>query len=272
YGQPDTVAALSVSDVLEYHERWLRQPGVLLVAGDLDRLDLPALGGIAFAGTGEPAVRERGLVGAELATARRILLLDRPGSVQSTLRLGHLGPHRAHPDHVPVLLAGTVIGGAFTSRLNHLLREVRGYTYGVRGEFLFSRRFGRFTVRAAVHTEVTAAALVDAVAELTRTRAEGVTEEEVAVARSWRAGQLSVENQTTSALIGVLASIVVHGLPDDYVPRQRARLLAATAADVSPAAANHLRPDDLVLVVEGDAARIRADLVATGLGEVVDLA
>ena len=61
--------------------------------------------------------------------------MDRPGSVQSTLRLGHPAPHRAHPDYVPMTLAATVLGGAFTSRLNHLIREVRGYTYGIRGDF-----------------------------------------------------------------------------------------------------------------------------------------
>ncbi|GGJ93247.1 peptidase M16 [Pilimelia anulata] len=271
HGDPTTAAALAVEDVLDHHRTWLHQPGVLLVAGDLDRLDLQALGAVAFAGTAGAVPQTSGLIGSELASGRRILLVDRPDSVQSTLRLGHLGPHRAHPDHVPVQLAGTVLGGAFTSRLNHLLREVRGYTYGVRGEFATSRRFGRFTVRGSVQTAATAPALVDAVGEIVRTRTEGVTEDEVAVARSWRAGQLSVELQTVSSIAGVLSSIVVHGLPDDHVVRQREKLLAATAADVSPAAATHLRPDDLVLVVEGDAARIRADLVATGLGEVVDV-
>ncbi|GGK38687.1 peptidase M16 [Pilimelia terevasa] len=271
HGDPRSAAALPVAEVRAYHERWFRQPGVLLVVGDLDRLDLEALGAVAFAGTGAPVPAETGLIGAELASTRRILLIDRPDAVQSTLRLGHLGPHRAHPDHVAVQLAGTVLGGSFTSRLNHLLREVRGFTYGVRGEFAASRRFGRFTVRAAVRADATAAALTDAVGEVVRIRAEGVTEDEVAVARSWRAGQLSVESQTTGAIARLLSSIVVHGLPDDFVVRQRERYLAATPGEVAPAAATHLRPDDLVLVVEGDAARIRADLAGTGLGEIVDV-
>jgi predicted Zn-dependent peptidase len=272
HGDPESVARLTVEDVTGFHDRWLAAPGVLLVAGDLNRLDLDELAGAAFAGAGTPVERETGPVPTVPAAGRRILLVDRPGSVQSTLRLGHSGPPRAHPDHVPVSLAGTVLGGAFTSRLNHLIREVRGYTYGIRAEFASARRFGRFTVSSAVQTAVTAPALVDTVAEITRTRAVGVTDEELAVARTWRAGQLSVDMQTPGAIARALGTLVLHDLPDDYHATLRADLLAASAADVSRAAATHLRPDDLVLVVEGDAAAIRAELAAAGLGELVDAA
>ncbi len=269
-GDPASVGAVTVDDVFGFHAAWLTRPGTLLVAGDLDRIDLDALGAAAFAGSaGAPPV-----LGAPMEVAvrdaRRILLVDRPGSVQSTLRLGHAAPHRAHPDYVPMTLAGTVLGGAFTSRLNHLIREVRGYTYGIRSDFGLSRRFGRFVVSSGVQTGVTAPALVDAVGEISRTQADGVTEAELAVARAWRAGQLSVELQSPRAIANALATLVVYGLPDDYHATLRAKMLSATEAEVSAAAAAHLRPDGLTLVVEGDAAVIRDDLVATGLGEVVD--
>jgi predicted Zn-dependent peptidase len=201
---------------------------------------------------------------------RRIVLVDRPAAVQSTLRLGHAAPHRSHADYVPMLLAATVLGGAFTSRLNHLIREVRGYTYGIRSTFDQSRRFGQFVVRASVQTGVTAPAVIDTVGEIARTHADGVTDEELAVARAWRAGQLSVDLQTPAAIAGALATLVVHGLPDDYHTTLRAALLAADVDTVSAAAAQHMHPAGLTLVVEGDAAAIRDELAASGLGEVVD--
>ncbi|HEX2774078.1 MAG TPA: pitrilysin family protein [Micromonosporaceae bacterium] len=269
-GDPASVSSVTVDDVTGYHADWLTRPGTLLVVGDLDRIDLAQLGAVAFSGAaGEPV--EPGIpLDVAMRTDRRILLVDRPGSVQSTLRLGHTAPHRAHPDYVPMRLAGTVLGGAFTSRLNHLLREVRGYTYGVRADFGLSRRFGRFVTSAGVQTEVTAPALVDAVAEIARTQAEGVPEEELAVARAWRAGQLSVELQTPGAIANALATVVTYGFPDDYHARLREQLLSADAAEVSAAATAYLRPRGLTLVVEGDAAAIRDDLAATGLGEVVN--
>ncbi len=272
HGDPASVAAVTADDVVAFHAAWLTRPGVLLVAGDLDRLDLDELGAAAFAGTSGAAAEQSGPLDVPVRDARRVILVDRPGSVQSTLRLGHRGPHRAHPDYVPITLAATVLGGAFTSRLNHLIREVRGYTYGIRGDFAMTRRFGRFGVSAAVQTAVTVPALADTVGEISRMRLEGVTEGELEVARTWRAGQLSVEMQTPGAIAGALATLVVHGLPDDYHATLRERLLAATVDEVSAAAAAHLYPTGLTLVVEGDAAVIRDDLVTSGIGEVVDAA
>ena len=269
HGDPASVAAVTVEDVVAFQSR-LRRPGVLLVAGDLDTLDLAALGEAAFAGTeGEPPTDEAPL-GVPIPDRRRVLLVDRPGSVQSTLRIGHRAPERATPDYVPMTLAATVLGGAFTSRLNHLIREVKGYTYGIRGSYAMSRRFGRFEVAAGVQTAVTVPAIVDTLGEITRTHRTGVTEDELAVARSWRAGQLSVEMQTPGSIVGALSNLVLHGLPDDYYPALRREYLAATVEEVSAAAARHLHPDGLTLVVEGDAAAIRDELVEAGIGDVVD--
>jgi zinc protease len=262
HGDPDSVAGVSVEDVTEYHRSWLTRAGTLLVAGDLERLDLDALAAAAFAGAAAQPEPVTAPVPATVRAQQRIILVDRPGSVQSVLRLGHTAPHRAHPDYVPIRLAGTIVGGAFTSRLNHLIREVRGYSYGMRAEFGMARRFGRFTVSASVQTAVTAPALADTIAEITRTQADGVTDEELAVARTWRAGQLTVDMQTPSAIAEALATLVVHGLPDDYHATLRARLLDATTDEVSAAARMHLRPAALTLVVEGDAAAVRDDLAA----------
>jgi zinc protease len=267
HGDPDSVAGVSVEDVTEYHRSWLTRAGTLLVAGDLERLDLDALAATAFAGAAAQPEPVTAPVPATVRAQQRIILVDRPGSVQSVLRLGHTAPHRAHPDYVPIRLAGSVLGGAFTSRLNHLIREVRGYTYGMRAEYNMARRFGRFTASASVQNAVTAPALVDTVAEITRTQAEGVTEEELAVSRTWRAGQLTVDMQTPSSIADALATLVVHGLPDDYHATLRQQLLDASAAEVSAAAQAYLRPEALTLVVEGDAAAIREALDATGLGE-----
>ncbi len=262
HGDPGSVATVGVDDVEAYHASWLNQPGTLLVAADLDRVEIGSLAEIAFAGAGDQPAPAGAAIAPALPARQRIILVDRPGSVQSVLRLGHAAPHRAHPDYVPIRLASTVLGGAFTSRLNHLIREVRGYAYGMWAEFGMARRFGRLTVSASVQTAVTAPALVDTVAEIARTQFGGVTEEELAVARTWRAGQLTVNMQAPAALADALATLVVHGLPDDYHATLRTKFLDATAEEVSAAALAYLRPEALSLVVEGDAAAIREELAA----------
>ncbi len=264
HGDPASVAAVTVDDVLAFHEQWMLRPGVLLVAGDLDGLDLAELAEAAFAGTTGQALSLDAPLGLTIPSARRVILVDRPGSVQSTLRIGHRAPERATPDYVPMTLAATVLGGAFTSRLNHLIREVKGYTYGIRGSYAMTRRAGRFEVAAGVQTAVTGPAIKDTLGEIRRTQDEGVTEAELAVARSWRAGQLSVEMQTPGAIAGALASLVVHGLPDDYYETLRREYLEATVETVSAAAARHLAVDGLTLVVEGDGEKIREELAEFG--------
>lgn len=262
HGDPDSVAAVETADVVGFHRDWFGQRGTLLVAGELDQIDLDVLADAVFAGAGAPVSATGDPLPVVTRPDQRIILVDRPGSVQSALRLGHAAPHRAHPDYVPMTLAATVLGGAFTSRLNHLIREVRGYTYGIRSTFDQSRRFGRLVVSTAVQTGVTAPALVDTIGEISRTHADGVTEDELAVARAWRAGQLSVELQTPGAITSALATLVVYGLPDDYHATLRAALLDATVDEVSAAAAQHLHPGGLSVVVEGDAAVIRNELPA----------
>lgn len=270
HGDPASVAAVTEDDVLAFHKTWMLRPGVLLVAGDLSTLDLTALGEAAFAGTtGEPLPAQAPL-GVPVRDRRRIILVDRPGSVQSTLRIGHRSPERATPDYVPMTLAATVLGGAFTSRLNHLIREVKGYTYGIRGSYAMTRRFGRFEVAAGVQTAVTVPAIADTIGEITRTQLDGVTADELAVARAWRAGQLSVEMQTPGAIVGALSTLVVHGLPDDYYETLRRDYLETSLEQVSAAAAAHLQPNGLTLVIEGDASAIRDELAAADLGEIVD--
>ncbi|MFF5080823.1 M16 family metallopeptidase [Actinoplanes sp. NPDC000266] len=270
HGDPTSVAAVTVDDVLAFHQSWMRRPGVLLVAGDLDTLDLAALGEAAFSGTEGDPLPVEGPLDFSVRDHRRILLVDRPGSVQSTLRIGHRSPERATPDYVQMTLAATILGGAFTSRLNHLIREVKGYTYGIRGSYAMSRRFGRFEVAAGVQTAVTVPAIVDTLGEIDRTQRDGVTEDELAVARSWRAGQLSVEMQTPGSIVGALSTLVLYGLPDDYYPQLRRNYLETPLAEVSAAAGRHLHPEGLTLVVEGDAAIIRDELVAAAIGEIVD--
>jgi zinc protease len=270
HGDPASVAAVTVEDVLDFHRSWMLRPGVLLVAGDLENLDLAALGEAAFAGTSGDPLEVAGPLDVPVRDGRKLILVDRPGSVQSTLRIGHRAPERATPDYVPITLAATVLGGAFTSRLNHLIREVKGYTYGIRGAYAMTRRFGRFEVAAGVQTAVTVPAIIDTIGEIARTQLDGVTEGELEVARSWRAGQLSVDMQTPGSIVGALGTLVVHGLPDDYYATLRRQYLETTLEQVSAAAAEHLHPKGLTLVIEGDAAVIRDELNAAGLGDVVD--
>jgi len=169
---------------------------------------------------------------------------------------------------VPMTTMALSLGGMFSSRLMYRLREDKGYTYGAYGGYECRRHGGVFIARAAVHTEVTAPALADLVAEIRLMHDEGVQEEELDLARRYRSGIFPINFAGSPAVAAGLSDLIVHGFPDDHFDRLRAQIEATTADQVTAAARDRLRPDDLVTVVVGDASVVAASLGEIGLGPV----
>jgi len=274
YSRPDggtaaTVSALGPDDVRRFQaERFGPGTATAIVVGDLSDIDVDAVGATLFEGwlssatpAATPQVKAR-------ATHRRIVVVDRPGSVQSMLYAGHDGPARSTPDYVPMTTMALVLGGMFNSRLNYRLREDKGYSYGAFGSFDSRRHGGTFAARSAVQTEVTAPALVDAVGEIVAMHDDGVRPDELEQARSYRAGVFPISFAGPGPVAAGLGDLVTHDFPDDHFDRLRQQVLDVSVDEVNAAAATRLRPDDLVCVVVGDAATVVPDLERTGLGPV----
>lgn len=268
-GNPETAAALDAEAVRAFHATWLRHAGTLLIAGDLDHLDVEALGRTIFGDF--PASGQSGEAApVPVSAPKRLAVADRPGAVQSTLRIGHPAPTRAKvADHgidiVALRLGSTILGGSFTSRLNHELREVKGYTYGAHAGFDFGKPAGLFSFSAEVRTDATAPAVADALRVIDEYLESGATVEELEKTRAYLAGATPIGLQTAGAVGSRLVEMVRHDLPEDYVTVEHARLLEVTLDDVNAAVRAALRPADLVIAVEGDESVVGADLEALGL-------
>jgi zinc protease len=197
-----------------------------------------------------------------------VFIVDRPGAVQSEIRLGHVGVDRHHPDYFPLLVMNTILGGAFTSRLNMNLRERHGFTYGARSGFALRRKPGPFTVDVAVATDVTARAMEEALREIQGLRDSGPTDLELDNARDYLRGVLPLRLQTTAALAARIAEIVVFDLPTDYFRHYRDRIGEVTREDVHRVAREAIRPDALAVVVVGDASHVETPIRELGLGPI----
>jgi len=201
-------------------------------------------------------------------TDRIVRVIHRPGSVQTEIRVGHVGLPRLIPDFHAVSVMTAILGGLFNSRLNRKLREEKGYTYGAGAGFDLRRGAGPFAVRAAVNTEVTVAAVEDMLAELDRMRATPPAPDELKIARDYLVGVFPLRFETPPAVVGALAGLVIHGLPWDELDRYRPAIDAVTEEDVQAAAASHIRPDELAIVLVGDADAILPGLEAATLGPI----
>ena len=271
-----TDAALSrttVDDVRRFHrERYRLGSATLIAAGPLSD--------DAFADTAErvlgdlPAGEAAGPPADVLAAARppgpppaRLMLVDRPGAVQSELRIGHVAAARRTPDYHALQVLNAVLGGQFVSRLNQSLREEKGWTYGVRTAFRFRRAPGPFVMQGSVQADATAAAVREVLDEMRGIGGERpVTSAELGLARDALTRGFARGFETAGQVAGGVAQIVQYDLPADEHDRFVPAVTSVDAAAVT-AAARRLRADRAVAVVVGPAAQIEADLGALSLGE-----
>jgi zinc protease len=268
-GTASEVVRLTRQEIAGFHAgNIVSASSSIVVVGDLDPDEAMDLLETRFGDWGGVAVAVPTSEIRERSTVRRVVLLDRPGAVQSEIRVGHLGLARDAEWYFPVVVMNAILGGMFSSRLNLNLRERNGFTYGASSGFAMRRRPGSFQVSTAVQTEVTGAAVREIVGELERIREAPVTVDELEDARNYFAGVFPLRLQTTDGIAGRLLELMVYRLPADYFETYRDRVLAVTADDVLAAARRFVRPQSAAIVIAGDAAALRPQLEALDLGEI----
>ena len=242
--------------------------GGLVVAGDVDTDEVAKFAERALAGWQGGAPEGRDFAVVARFPGATVHVVDRPGAVQSEIRVGHPGVAMKDPDHHALTVMNTIMGGAFTSRLNLNLRERHGFTYGVRSRFALRRSAGPFTVATAVGTEVTADAVREIIHEVRAMALAGPTEEEVDAARDYIVGGFPLRLETTSQIAARIAELVVYELPDDYHARYRERIRAVSRDAAAEAARRHVHPEEVTVVVVGAAEAVVGPLEALGMGPV----
>jgi predicted Zn-dependent peptidase len=265
YGQPEmgTEAALKSLDrnaAVAWHRDHLRPDvATIIVVGDVQTDDIVRRLDAAFAGW---TAAKKGKLKHPAITAprsaRRVVIVDRPGAAQTEMRLGLPGAPRTSKDYFPCLVANAILGGQFISRLNFNLREQHGYTYGARTEFTFRREGGPFVAGAPVKTAVTEPSLKETLGELSRIRESDVSPQELELAKDLLGRALAREFETPPQVAAALVAQVVEGLPDDYYKSYADHIAAVTAADVRKAAQRWIDPTKMAIVLVGDESQIGA--------------
>jgi predicted Zn-dependent peptidase len=262
--EPDAVAAVTPAQLRTLHRNQVR-PGdaVLTLVGDLPparMLDHAQRALTEWTGSAA-AARVPGL---PTPPGGPLLVVDRPGSVQSSLRMGGVALPRTDPDYPALQLANLIFGGYFSSRWTENIREDKGYTYGPHSRIDHHVLGSTLVLDAEVATEVTAPAVLETHYELGRIAALPVSEAEVEAVRQYAIGTLALSTATQAGLASTLSALSAFGLGLDWIASHPSRLLATSVEQVSAAAARYFAPTHLTAVVVGDADRISAPLAALG--------
>src|SRR5687767_15522161 len=202
--------------------------------------------------------------------ASRILLIDRPGSVQTVLQLGTLGIERNSPDYFSLLLADKILGGGPAARLFLNLREDKGYTYGAYSSFGGSRFRGTWLSSSEVRTDVTEGAMKEFMFELKRLRDEKVSVAELDNAKRAIVGSFALSLEQPQSLLQNIITQKLYNLPADYWDTYPQKVAAITAADVQRVAQKYIDLGHLQVVAVGDASKAREVLAKYGKVEVYD--
>lgn len=275
YGRPlagteASTAALTRERVAGFYQAFYR-PGVarILVVGDVTLTEARRLV-VARFGAWQPGdVPTASDAAVPAPAARAVYLIDKPGAAQSVVRIGHVGIARSSPDYYALQVLNTILGGAFTSRLNQNLRETRGYTYGAFSQFAALRMAGPFVASASVVTAKTDSSLIEFLKELRRIRDETVPDAELAKAKAYIILGLPGEFETTASAAARFRELLVYGLPLDYYSRYIERINAVTAPDVQRAAQRYIDPEHFDIVVVGDKGQIEAGIRALSEGSIM---
>jgi zinc protease len=195
---------------------------------------------------------------------RRVVFVDRPGAVQSVLWLAEPWPERAAPGYEVREALATVLGGMFTSRLNHNLREDHAYTYGAGARVVATRLWGALVISTSVKAEHTAAAIEQILLELKAaqdpSRGRPLTPEEVERAKATLVSSLGENLEAVERVAGDAATLFSQQLPADYYARYGATVQAITRDGLAAEARERLDPERLLLVVVGDRSQVEGPL------------
>lgn len=253
-GTAESVAGLDRSKVEAFYRGHVDPATTtLVVAGDLSGIDLTALLEGRFGGWTTQGRTRSAVPTGDAVARRRIVVVDRPGAVQTQLMLALPAVARSHPDFAATQIAARVLGGGLDSRLMELLREEKGYTYGISAQVNAERFDGRFMSGGSVATDVTAPAIADLLQVFATYAEEGLTEDELTKSVDNLAGRAPLSYERSQSVAQVAGLLIANGLPDDYVDSSLAALRDLTVDAVNQAFARSVRLDQAVLVAVGDA-------------------
>ncbi|MCS6953665.1 MAG: pitrilysin family protein [Bryobacterales bacterium] len=258
-------------DLARWHrERWAPQNAILAIAGDVRAKELIPKLNQWLAGWKRTELRETLPAHPKPAPERRIYLVNRPNSVQTTVAMGNIAIDRRSPDYIPMVVMNRIVGGGPAARLFLNLREEKGYTYGVYSFFSAAKYPGPWRAGGDMRTEVTEGAMTEFLNEIRRIREELVPEAELEEAKRAVVASFALSLERPEEVLSYAITRKLYGFPEDYWDTYPAKIMAVTAADVQAVARKYIQPEALQIVAVGDGAKIRGVLEKYGPVEVYD--
>jgi zinc protease len=253
-----------------HRERYAPQNSILGIAGDVRAKDLIVKLEKRLSGWKKSDLHPALPRNPQALSARKVFLVHRPNSVQTTVSLGNIAIDRRSPDYMPMVVMNDIIGGGASARLFLNLREEKGYTYGVYSDFTAVRYPGPWRAGGNMRTEVTEGALAEFFNEIRRIRDEKVPLAEMEESKRSIVASFALSLEQPSRVLAFAITRKLYDLPTDYWDVYAAKIAAVTVDDIQRIARKYLDPEKIQIAAVGDAGKIKAILEKYGAVEVYD--
>ena len=267
-----TVKAITRDDIVAFHKAYFR-PGraIITVTGDVDARSIKGVVEKALAAW--PAGGERPSFkypAPPAAKTRTIYLIDKPKAAQSVFAFGTPGPSRSTPDYYSLSVMNHLLGGLFQSRLNHDIRELKGFSYGVNSNFAFGRGPGAFRAGGGIVSAKSDSALMGFMTHFKGVQGEmPFTDDEMKQGKESLVQSLPGRFESVNGIGAAISSIYTQDLPENYFKEYADKINAVTRADLVRVARKYIDIDHMNMVIVGDRAAIESSLIKTGIAPIV---
>jgi zinc protease len=263
-GTPETLGSITRDDLVAFHRKWFgANTAILAIVGDVTSEE-------AFAGA-ERAFGTWGRATAEPPKAidpppptRRVIVIDKPGAVQTEIRVGNIALPRKNDDYMALDLAAKVLGGEGANRLHRVLRSERGLTYGASADYAALKQSGHLVAQTNTRSETTGETLRLIVDETWKLLRDRVGDRELEGAQEYLTGSFPLTIETPSQIALQILNVVFFGLNMNDLQTYRERVNAVTVEEVQRVARLYLHPDKLTVVLVGDASVFTKQLPGVG--------
>jgi len=267
----ESIDAITSEMLAKWHQdRYKPQNTILGITGDVKAAEILPKLEKALAGWKKDDLKEVLPSNPMPVASKKVFLVDRPGSVQTTVALGNIAIDRRDPDYIPLTVLNRILGGGPAARLFLNLREEKGYTYGVYSSFTALKYPGPWRAGGDVRTEVTQGAMTEFFNEFQRIRDQKVPVTELEEAKRAIVAGFALSLEKPTELLGYAITRQIYGFPADYWDTYPVKVMAVTAEDIERVARKYINPENVQIVAVGDVSKIKPVFEKYGSVEVYD--
>lgn len=261
----------TAGDLKAFHDKYYApNNAILAISGDLTVAKATELAKKYFGEWESRPVEAPAFGSVTGPAAAKTYLVNRPGSVQSTILAGGLSLPHSDPDFKPLYIANQILGGSSSARLYSNLSEEKSYTYGAFSHVSGDLFPGVFVANTEVRNNVTEPTLHELMYEFKRLRDEKVPQAELEEAKASIVSSFALSLENPSRIAESWMAVKYYGLPADYYDNYSDQIAKVDADAVQRVARKYIDLDHLQIVVVGDAAQVRKAVAKYGTPEMFD--